>query len=218
MGIAVVGTAIPMAVVRIDQIRTEPSHERTLTLVPASRIDDLAVGRMWQQAEARSEADSLAAVEEEREEMVERNLERHARYKLSRPLAERIVDIALQEDVDPDLAFGLVRAESSFRTAATSPVGAVGLTQLMPATARDVQPGVTRAALRDPETNLRIGFKYLKRLLDKYEGNEDLALLAYNRGPGTVDRELRRGRDPNNGYAAFVRGEADHGHTLYTRR
>jgi soluble lytic murein transglycosylase-like protein len=87
----------------------------------------------------------------------------------------------------------------------------------MPRTAAWMEPGVTRAQLRDPETNLRVGFKYLRYLLDKYEGNEDLALLAYNRGPGTVDRALRRGSNPDNGYAKFVRGEKNHGHRLFTR-
>lgn len=81
-----------------------------------------------------------------------------------------------------------------------------------------IQPGVSRSALRDVETNLNVGFKYLRYLLEKYEGNEDLALLAYNRGPGTVDRALKRGGNPDNGYAAFVRGEKDHGHRLFTRR
>ena len=115
-------------------------------------------------------------------------------YRIPTDLARRISEAAGENGIDLDIAFGLVRAESSFRTSATSPVGAVGLTQLMPSTARWIQPGVSRTALRDPETNLKVGFKYLRYLLEKYEGNEDLALLAYNRGPGTVDRALKRGR------------------------
>ena len=139
-------------------------------------------------------------------------------YRVSPDLARAISGAAVEHGIDLEIAFGLVRAESSFRTAATSPVGAVGLTQLMPSTARWIQPGVSRTALRDPETNLKVGFKYLRYLLEKYEGNEDLALLAYNRGPGTVDRALKRGGNPDNGYAAFVRGEKNHGHRLFTRR
>jgi len=137
---------------------------------------------------------------------------------VSPELATEISVAALRHDIDPEIAFGLVRAESSFRNTATSPVGAVGLTQLMPRTASWMQPGVSRAELRNPSTNLDIGFRYLRYLLDKYDGNEDLALLAYNRGPGTVDRALRRGMNPDNGYAAFVRGEANHGHRLFTQR
>lgn len=139
-------------------------------------------------------------------------------YRVSEKLARTIHELALEAEIDPDVAFGLVRAESSFRTTATSPVGAVGLMQLMPATARWMQPGVTRAQLRDPDTNLRVGFKYLRYLMDKYDGNEKLALLAYNRGPGTVDKALKRGRNPDNGYADFVMGKKDHGHTLYTKK
>ena len=62
-----------------------------------------------------------------------------------------------------------------------------------------------------PGTNLRIGFNYLKKLIDRYEGDEGLALTAYNRGPGTVDRILKRGGDPDNGYAdAVISGEGVH--------
>jgi len=138
-------------------------------------------------------------------------------YKVSEELAEAIHDAAVENGIDLETAFGLVRAESSFRNSSTSQVGAVGLTQLMPATARWMEPGVTRRELRNPETNLRVGFKYLKYLIKKYDGNERLALLAYNRGPGTVDKALRRGRNPDNGYADFVYGKEKHGHKLFTR-
>ena len=138
-------------------------------------------------------------------------------YDVPPQLAQQIGAAAAEFGIEPDVAFGLIRAESSFRNVATSRVGAVGLTQLMPRTAAWMEPGVTRNQLRDPETNLRIGFKYLRYLMDKYEGDERLALLAYNRGPGTVDNALRRGRNPDNGYVDFVYGKANHGHRLFTR-
>lgn len=125
-------------------------------------------------------------------------------FKISTTLAKNIVDAAKEAGVRPRTAIGLVRAESSFRPAARSPVGAIGLTQLMPATARWLEPGISTQELKNPETNLRIGFKYLKDLINKYDGNEKLALTAFNRGPGTVDRELKRGRNPDNGYADKV--------------
>lgn len=125
-------------------------------------------------------------------------------FAVDTALAESIHDAAVEEQIDPKVAFGLVRAESSFRTKAVSPVGAVGLTQLMPSTARWLVPGTTRKDLMEPETNLRVGFKYLRRLIDQYEGDEKLALTAFNRGPGTVNRLLKRGRNPDNGYAEKV--------------
>ena len=125
-------------------------------------------------------------------------------YKIPTSLAKDIYEAAVANNIAPKTAFGLVRAESSFRSSATSPVGATGLTQLMPATARWLAPGTTRQQLRDPDTNLRIGFKYLRQLIEKYDGDEKLALTAFNRGPGTVDNLLKRGRNPDNGYAEKV--------------
>lgn len=126
-----------------------------------------------------------------------------ARFSISLDLAEAIHRAALREDLDPEMAFGLVNAESRFRSTAISPVGAVGLTQVMPSTANWLFPGTGRRQLLDPGTNLRVGFRYLRMLLDQY-GDAGLALTAYNRGPGTVDRLLRRGADPDNGYERFV--------------
>lgn len=127
-------------------------------------------------------------------------------YTVPDRLATQIVDAAEEHGIAPDIAFGLVATESSFKRTARSHVGAVGLAQLMPATARWLEPGTTRRDLEDPETNLRLGFRYLRDLVEKYEGDTALALTAYNRGPGTVDRVLRRGGDPDNGYAGKVMG------------
>jgi len=139
--------------------------------------------------------------ERERNERITRAMER---FGISRDLAERIHDIAAEEGVDPEVAFGLVRTESSFKDHAVSHVGARGLTQVMPKTAEWLQPGTSPEDLFRPETNLRIGFRYLRSLIEKYDGDLRLALLAYNRGPGTVDRILNQGGDPDNGYADKV--------------
>jgi soluble lytic murein transglycosylase-like protein len=127
-------------------------------------------------------------------------------YRVPDALAEQIVDAATESGIAPDVAFGLVATESGFKRTARSHVGAVGLAQLMPATARWLEPGTTRKDLEDPETNLRLGLRYLRDLVEKYDGDTELALTAYNRGPGTVDRVLRRGGDPDNGYAGKVLG------------
>jgi soluble lytic murein transglycosylase-like protein len=112
--------------------------------------------------------------------------------------------VARAEGVDPDLFYHLVRVESSFRPDVVSAAGAVGLAQLLPSTARALDPTVERADLFAPDTNLRLGARYLRRLLDRYRGNVRLALLAYNRGPTRVSRILREGGDPANGYARRV--------------
>jgi soluble lytic murein transglycosylase-like protein len=125
-------------------------------------------------------------------------------YRISSDLAEQIRVAAQRSDIDAGIAFGLVQVESSFRRTAVSRAGAVGYTQLLPSTARWVAPGTTRGQLFQTETNLEIGFRYLRYLLDKYDGDIRLALTAYNRGPGTVDRLIRAGRNPENGYAERV--------------
>jgi soluble lytic murein transglycosylase-like protein len=139
-------------------------------------------------------------------ERLRRIYENSVRFGIPADLAERIEDIAQAEGIDPSLAFGLVRAESEFKQTAVSPVGAVGYTQLMPTTARFLKPDVSRAELFDRDTNLRIGFRYLRTLIDAYDGNVHLALLAYNRGPGRVNQLLRQGVNPDNGYVRMVLG------------
>lgn len=128
------------------------------------------------------------------------------KYGIEQEMASSVLAAAEAEGVKPDLAFRLVRVESAFRPRAVSPVGALGLTQLMPATAAELQPGVTREELFDRDTNLRLGMRYLRRLLRAYKGDEEAALHAYNRGPGTVNRIRRAGGDPANGYAKAVLG------------
>ena len=125
-------------------------------------------------------------------------------YAITADLAAKIYDGAIGQSIEPELAFRLVKVESEFKTRAASPVGAVGLTQLMPATARDFEPNVTREDLMDPETNLRIGFKYLRALIREHKGNLSLALLVYNRGPLAVQTALSLGQDPTNGYERVV--------------
>lgn len=129
-----------------------------------------------------------------------------AKYGIPADLAASIEEIALAEGIDVKLAFELVRVESRFHQRAVSPVGALGYTQLMPATARLLQPGITRDQIFDRETNLRLGFRFLKSLIVKYDGDTRLALLAYNRGPNRVDDLRRLGIDPNNGYVQLVMG------------
>ena len=130
-----------------------------------------------------------------------------SQFRISADLAADIYDIAQAEGIEPDLAFRLVRVESEFNERATSPVGAVGLTQLMPETAKWFEKGVTRPKLYDRQTNLRIGFRYLRTLIKEQKGNVKMALLVYNRGPVAVNAARANGVNPSNGYDnAVTRG------------
>lgn len=119
-----------------------------------------------------------------------------------RDLLEREADRA---DVDPFLLAGLVRQESSFNPRARSWVGATGLSQIMPATGAWLAPGAgvsnfDVSLLAVPEINLRMGARYLRDQLRRYDGKRDLALAAYNAGPSRADRwrrELGYGGDPD---------------------
>jgi soluble lytic murein transglycosylase-like protein len=84
----------------------------------------------------------------------------------------------------PALIKAVVKAESNYQVRALSPAGAQGLMQLMPATAREM--GVTDPF--DIDQNIQGGTKYLRRMLDQFDGDMHLALSAYNAGPGTVKK------------------------------
>jgi soluble lytic murein transglycosylase-like protein len=126
------------------------------------------------------------------------------RYHVAADLASSIYDVSLAEGIEPELAFRLVKVESQFNERALSPVGAVGLTQVMPATAKFFVPGITRDQLYDRETNLRCGLRYLRALVRENHGNIKLALLIYNRGEQAVNESRHAGLDPSNGYESLV--------------
>jgi soluble lytic murein transglycosylase-like protein len=159
------------------------------------------VGRLRQQIEdARGELRVATA----RLERWNRVFDYARQYRISSDLAASIYDAAITERIDPELAFPLVRLESQFNERATSPVGAIGLTQLMLPTARAFERGITREKLYDRETNLRIGFRYLRDMIRWQKGDVQMALLAYNRGPAAVITAQELALDASNGYDRVV--------------
>ncbi len=88
--------------------------------------------------------------------------------------------------IDPSLVLAFVRIETRFQPNAVSPVGAMGLMQLMPATARLLGGSSTEDELLDPEYNMTLGQRFIARLLNKYNGSIVQTAAAYNAGPGKV--------------------------------
>jgi soluble lytic murein transglycosylase len=118
-------------------------------------------------------------------------------WRLAYPKAfwDDVQTAATAHEIDPLLVLSIMRTESSFRPWVRSPVGARGLMQLMPYTAKRIgekaEGGRAHAArYHEPASNIWLGAWYLKRLLERYDGQIALAAGAYNAGPGAMDRWL----------------------------
>ena len=126
-------------------------------------------------------------------------------------LERQIETIANLQKIDPGMADRLVRAESNYNPMARGTSGELGLTELMPETALEM--GVTNRT--DPEQSLRGGFGYLRKLIDRYGGDTEKALMAYNWGPTNVNKAIltpptgkkAAGQRRARAYAAKVGGE-----------
>lgn len=120
-----------------------------------------------------------------------------------------LIDVPRRDAPEPALTLAVIRQESGFDEAARSRVGALGLMQLMPATARNVARGLKlpygRGRLTvDPDYNMRLGSRYLKAQIDRFGGEYVLALAAYNAGPHRVTRWLKERGDPRLGTVDMI--------------
>jgi len=113
------------------------------------------------------------------------------KYQLQEPtkaskvqIQDMVTNACAKYNIEPKLVMALIQQESGFNQNAISKAGAQGLMQLMPATAKSL--GVTNAF--NPQENIEGGVRYLKGLLDRFNGNKILALAAYNAGPNAVTK------------------------------
>lgn len=146
------------------------------------------------------------------EDLIEDDIPSHPNKE---SIAQLIVAESRKADIDPLLVTAVVRTESMFRHKAVSHRGAKGLMQLMPSTGHYVSK-LSKIELRnsehlhDPETNIKLGIWYLKYLNEKFKGNQERVLVAYNWGPSNVKKALARG-------SAVPQQARDYAHKVLSR-
>jgi soluble lytic murein transglycosylase len=135
------------------------------------------------------------------EEALAAGLRDEAMWRLAYPRAHwpNVMAAAQAANIDPLFLLALVREESRYDAAVISPARAVGLAQLLPSTAQamtnDASIGLQQ--LKDPALNLRLGARYIRMQLDRFGGDQRLALAAYNAGPGAARRWVGLDPDPD---------------------
>jgi len=170
-----------------------PSVPKRLAMLPltlpADEVADLAKVAEWlgEPADDQQPADLAEEIRHDRDGFAVFagfHTERERRESLvDVPFGREIAVAAHLHEVDSLLVASVVEVESTFRPAAGSHKGAVGLMQLLPSTA-----GLSRARLQNPRANLDAGTAYLAKLIDRFDGDLGLALAAYNAGPTNVQR------------------------------
>lgn len=131
-------------------------------------------------------------------------MEFSGRYAIPADLSAEIYDVAVDEGIPPSVGFQLVKVESQFQNGVESSASAIGLTQLRLATARGYDATVDASDLMNPRVNLRLGFRYLKDLMDRFHQDLPLALEAYNKGPTFVSAAQEQGVDVVGRYSKAV--------------
>jgi soluble lytic murein transglycosylase len=194
----------PVSLISLDKQKNNPGIQRAIELHAHERFIDAR--REWNYAtkglvNGDLQAASLVAEEAGWHDQAIFTLAKTAYWddlELRFPLHhdDLINDAAKDFTLDPSWIYAVIRQESAFRQDARSHVGAVGLMQLMPSTARRVAKGMLNQRapktkqLLEAETNISLGSAYLNQLSQKYDGNIILATAGYNAGPLNVDRWL----------------------------
>lgn len=166
-----------------------------------------------------TEAQAAAARDAEFES-VHAHLRRYAHrsgltYAEIETLARTLVEESRRQRIEPRLVLAVMHVESRYDAYAVSDKNAMGLMQILPSTGAWLAPQagvrwVGAQTLFDPIANVRLGIAYLRQLLDRYDGNLDAALAAYNWGPGHIDGRLRDGTPLPVSYADLVQRAYGH--------
>ncbi len=157
--------------------------------------------------ESASQVDSLQGELRQTRAELERAhqvLEFSGRYSIPGDLSAQIYDNAVAEGIPPAIGFQLVNVESHFQNSAQSGASAFGLTQVRLPTARVYDTTVGASDLMNPDVNLRIGFRYLKDLLTRFDQDVALALEAYNKGPTFIASQQDSGSVVKGRYSRAV--------------
>lgn len=131
-------------------------------------------------------------------------------------IAFSIVEESVKNNLDPYLMLAIIKTESSFNYKSVSRKGAIGLMQLLPNTAYYISEKVddlyieNKKEIFDPVVNIRLGINYYSYLLNKFNGNEEIAIVAYNLGPRNIYKYLAKGRNiPKFYYYKVMQNYAD---------
>jgi len=125
------------------------------------------------------------------------------RFGVREELATVIYEQARLAEVEPAMVFGMIAEESGFDPAAIGRQGERGLLQIKPSTARAYDPWVTPEELHDPEVNVKLGLRHLKREV-QYFGDPSLGLMSYHMGRARLERAMADGMPPQDRYVERV--------------
>ncbi len=203
LGIAPNINNVPVGVTdqALEDLRRAPAMVRVRELQAVGM--NLESRREWREAIARLDEDGLQVAAKLAYEWgwfdqailaLGKTQQRHdLELRFPTPYQEEVLAAATRRGLDPAFIFAVMRQESAFGAEARSRVGALGLMQLMPATARQTArvhklPVRSHADILKADNNIRLGTAYLSDLLERYQGNRVFALAAYNAGPRRVER------------------------------